>query len=386
MTVSGYIFRAQFSRYPVMESTQRLPASLTPLESARDGLLQRLAAVTSVEVPLAEALGCIAAEMPALAAFPPGDIAVADGWALRARDLVGASSYTPLPLAKPPLWVEAGEAMPEGCDCVVDSDAIDQSGPMVQVLADAIPGQGVRRIGGDIAAGSLVAAGRRIGPLDLLVMRAAGLKAAAVRRPRLRIVDIPATSGQGMTAELISANARAAGAEVVFIEASSRDASDIAEALDPDGCDLVITIGGSGVGRGDAAVAALASRGQVVAHGIAVQPGRTAAVGRIATTPVVALPGAPAEALAAWWMLALDQLSGRLPRPPVTLPLARKIASSVGIAEIALLARTAGTWMPLAVGDLPIERMARADAWLAIPGGSEGYAAGTAVDAYLLRD
>ena len=137
-----------------MESTQRLPASLTPLESARDGLLQRLAAVTSVEVPLAEALGCIAAEMPALAAFPPDDIAVADGWALRARDLVGASSYTPLPLAKPPVWVEAGEAMPEGCDCVVDSDAIDRSGPMVQVLTDAIPGQGVRRIGGDIAAGS----------------------------------------------------------------------------------------------------------------------------------------------------------------------------------------------------------------------------------------
>jgi molybdopterin molybdotransferase len=372
-----------------MESTQRLPASLTPLENARDGSLQRLAAVTPVEVPLAEALGCIAAEMPALAAFPPQDLAVADGWALRARDLVGASSYTPLPLAKPPVWVEAGEAMPEGCDCVVDSDAVDQSGPMVQVLADAIPGQGVRRIGGDIAAGSVVAAGRRIGPLDLLVMRAAGLKAVTVRRPRLRIVDIPATSGEGMTTELISANARAAGAEVVFIAASSRDASDIAKTLDPDGCDLLITIGGSGVGRSDAAVAALAGRGQLVAHGIAMQPGRTAAVGRIATTPVIALPGAPAEALAAWWLLALptlDRLSGRLPRPPVTLPVARKIASSVGIAEIALLARTDGAWMPLAVGDMPLERMARADAWLAIPGSSEGHAAGTAVDAYLLGD
>ena len=61
----------------------------------------------------------------------------------------------------------------------------------------------------------------------------------------------------------------------------------------------------------------------------------------------------------------------------MTLPLARKIASSVGIAEIALLARNDGAWMPLAVGDMPIERMARADAWLAIPGGSEGHAAGT---------
>jgi molybdopterin molybdotransferase len=372
-----------------MGYTQRLPASLTPLATALDGLLQRLVAVKPIELPLAQALGCIAADRPALAAFPPHTIAAADGWALRARDLVGASSYTPLPLTKPPVWVEAGDAMPEGCDCVVDSDAIDHSGPLVQVLADAIPGQGVRRIGGDIAAGSFAAAGRRIGSLDLLVMRAAGLKAATVRRPRLRIVNIPAASGEAMTAELISANARAAGAEVMLIEVSSRDASDIAEALGPDGCDLLITIGGSGVGRSDATVAALAKRGQIVAHGIALQPGRTAAIGSIETMPVIALPGAPDQALAAWWTLALPalgRLSGRLPRQPVTLPLARKIASSVGIAEIALIERNDSAWMPLAVGDLPIERMARADAWLAVPGGSEGYAAGTAVDGYLLRD
>jgi len=372
-----------------MGSTQRLPASLTPLEIALDRLLQPLAAVTPVELPLAKALGCIAADMPALAAFPPAAIAAADGWALRARDLAGASSYTPLPLAKPPVWVEAGDALPEGCDCVVDSDAIDRSGPMVQVLADAIPGQGVRRSGGDIAAGSSVAAGRRIGPLDLLVMRAAGLETAAVRRPRLQIVNIPARSGQVMTAELIVANARGAGAEVRLIEASSREVSGIAGAFDPDGCNLLITIGGSGVGRSDAAVAALARRGQVIAHGIALQPGRTAALGSIETIPVIVLPGAPDQALAAWWTLvlpALDRLSGRLPRRPVTLPLARKIASSVGIAEIALLARNDDAWMPLAVGDLPIESLARADGWLAVPGGSEGHAAGTPVDAYLLRD
>ena len=372
-----------------MGSTQRLPASLTPLEMALAGLLQRLAAVTPVELPLAEALGCVAAEMPALAAFPPATIAAADGWALRARDLVGASSYTPLPLAKPPLWVEAGDAMPEGCDCVVDSDAVELSGPMVQVLADAIPGQGVRRSGGDIAAGSFVAAGRRIGALDVLVMRAGGMKAATVRRPRLRIVNIPARSGQAMTAELIVANARAAGAEVMLSEASSREASAIAGAFDSDGCDLLITIGGSGVGRSDAAVAALADRGEVVTHGVALQPGRTAALGRLATIPVIVLPGAPDQVLAAWWTLglpALDRLSKRLPRQPVTLPLARKIASSVGIAEIALLVRNSDAWMPLAVGELPIESLARADGWLAIPDSSEGHAAGTPVDAYLLRD
>src|SRR5882672_1603739 len=113
-----------------MIPTQHLSASLTPLDVALAALLHDLAPVAPIELPLAEALGCIAAEMPALKAHPPHDIAAADGWALRARDLVGASSYSPLPLAASPVWVEVGDAIPEGCDCVIDSDAVDQTGPM----------------------------------------------------------------------------------------------------------------------------------------------------------------------------------------------------------------------------------------------------------------
>src|SRR6266567_3682457 len=124
--------------------TQRLPPSLTPLDTALAVLLRGVGPVTPVELPLAEAVGCIAAGMPQLAANPPRDIAAADGWAMRANDLVGASSYSPLPLAVSPVWVEAGAAMPDGCDCVVDADSVDRSGPMPQALAEAIPGQGVR--------------------------------------------------------------------------------------------------------------------------------------------------------------------------------------------------------------------------------------------------
>lgn len=372
-----------------MTLSQRLPASLTPLDVALAGLLRDLAAVPPVELPLAEALGCVAAEMPALAAVPSRNIAATDGWALKTRDLVGASSYTPLPLAKAPSWVEAGDAMPDGCDCVVDSDGLELSGAITQVLTEAIPGQGVRRIGGDIPAGSLVTAGQSIRALDAMVARATGLQGLRVRRPRVRIVDVPATSGDRITAKMIAESARAAAAEVVLTEAAGRDAASIAAALVTEACDLLIAIGGSGVGRNDATVAALAQRGEIVAHGIALQPGRTAAVGRIGKIPVMALPGAPDKALAAWWTLALpalDRLSGRLPRTPLTLPLTRKVASLVGIAEVVLLERKDATWTPLAVGEMPLATIARADGWLAIPGGSEGHAAGTPVDAYLLRD
>jgi molybdopterin molybdotransferase len=373
-----------------MVKTQRLPASLTPLDVALAALLQRLRPVAPVELPLADALGCTAADMPPLTPLPSRDVAASDGWALRARDLVGASSYSPLPLPVAPVWVEAGDPMPGDCDCVVDSDAVDRSGPMVQVLAEAIPGQGVRRAGGDIAGGSpVVAAGRIVRPRDLLIARAAGLDRLNVRRPRLRIVNIPATSGDLLSAQLISEAARVEGTEVISTEATGRDAAAIAGALDASACDLLVTIGGTGVGRTDAVISALAKRGEVVAHGLALQPGRTSAIGRIGDVPVLALPGAPDQALAAWWTLALaalDHLSGRERRLRQTLPLARKVASQVGVAEIVLLERAGASWIPLAVGDLSLGTIARAEAWLVISGGSEGFAAGAPVDAYILRD
>jgi molybdopterin biosynthesis enzyme len=43
-------------------------------------------------------------------------------------------------------------------------------------------------------------------------------------------------------------------------------------------------------------------------------------------------------------------------------------------------------WTPIAAGQLSLETIARCDAWLAVPGDSEGYAAGTAVGAFPLRD
>lgn len=367
--------------------TQRLPPSLTPLDTALTALLNGLEPLVPVELPLTEAAGCIAAGTPLLAAHPHHDIAAADGWALCANDLVGASSYSPLPLTKVPSWVEAGEVMPEGCDCVLDADAVEVSGPLVQVLAEGVPGQGVRRAGSDIAERTPAGAvGHPVGAADLLLARVAGLGKLGVRRPRLRIVNVP---GATATMHMIAGVARAEGLDVEAREAGARDEASIADVLDASSCDLLLTVGGSGVGRRDAAVMALARCGEVKAHGLALQPGRTAAVGRLGQVPVVALPGSPDSALAAWFSLVLplvDRLSARRPRRQATLPLARKIASSGGIAEIVLLAEERHAWTPLAVGEWSLQAIVRADAWLLVPGDSEGFAAGAPVDAYLIRE
>lgn len=367
--------------------TQRLPASLTPLEIAVATLLRGLEAVTPEDLPLAEALGCVTAEMSALRSTPVHDLAAADGWAVNANDVVGASSYSPLAVARPPTWVNVGDAMPQHCDCVLDLDAVDTSGSIVEIIVEGVPGQGIRRAGSDIAAGRpAIASGHLIRPRDLLTARTAGLETLSVRRPQLRIVNLP---GCTATAHLIADHARANGAQVSEIEAADRDAASIADVLDPIGSDLLIAIGGSGLGRNDATVTALARRGKVLAHGVALQPGRTVAIGRANAVPVLVMPGLPDHALAAWFALALpalERLSGRRSRESRLLPLSGKIASSVGLAEIALLEERDGAWLPLATGDLPLHVLARADAWLLIPGSSEGFAAGTPVDAYLWRE
>jgi molybdopterin molybdotransferase len=354
----------------IMTSSQRLPASLTSLDMALAALLR------DVKPAAAHArtggASRAAPEMPALKSWPPHDIAASDGWALRASDLVGASSYTPLLLARPPGWVEAGDKIPDGCDCVLDEDSVDLTGPIAQVLSEAIPGQGIRRKGGAIADPSRIVDAWRPGGLS-------------AHPPRVRVVNVP---GGDLTARLIANGLREAGAKMVSVEAAARDALSIGNQLDGSDSDLLIVVGGSGVGRTDASVLALAACGKMIAHGLALQPGRTAAVGRIGQTPVIVIPGAPDQALAAWWPIVqpvLDRLGARQ-RGTLTLPLTRKIASSVGIAEIALLRREKDSWMRLAVGDLPFETIARADAWLLVPDGSEGYAAGMPANAYLLRE
>lgn len=372
-------FRLDPVHTPIMHTTQRLTASLTPLDVALAALLRDVAPVGPGKRARQKAGGGDWTEMAELAAWPPHDVAAVDGWALRASDLVGASSYAPLPLRRAPPWVEAGDRIPDGCDCVLDEDSVDRTGPMAQALAEAIPGQGIRRKGLEIADPGRIAAAWRLGDH----------RDAARRprlRPRLRVVNSPSGT---TTAKLVARSLREAGIDVVTLEAAARDAASIAERLDGGGdCDLLLAIGGTGVGRSDAAVLALSKRGEVIAHGLALQPGRTAAVARIGRTPVIAMPGAPDQALAVWWTMVaptLDKLAG-LRRKTASRPLARKIASSVGIAEVVLLEDSDDAWTPLAVGDLTLGIVARASAWLLVPGTSEGYAAGTLVDAYVWRE
>lgn len=371
--------------------TQLLPARLTPLDVALRLLLEGVNPVEPIDAWLADSVGGIAAEVaPLRTAHPVFSIAVADGWAMRSRDVTGASSYSPLPLSVPPVWVEAGDRLPEHCDCVVDADLIEQTGSIFQILAEATPGHGIRRAGNDIAAGRLVIeSGRQVNAFDSLVLRAVELDRIPVRSPRVCIIDVISTDGSTASSQFAMGFAKAAGARVFGVQTKGRDAASISAEVGECACDLLITVGGTGVGRTDATIEALTTQGTILAHGLALQPGRTAAVARVGATPVIAAPGAPEQALAVCLMLmnpALDRLTGRSPRRQIVRPLARKISSSIGVAEIVLLEAQDDKWMPIAAGQFSLDAIVRSEAWLAVPGDSEGYPAGTAVGAFPLRD
>ena len=69
-------------------------------------------------------------------------------------------------------------------------------------------------------------------------------------------------------------------------------------------------------------------------------------------------------------------MSARRPRP---LPLARKVTSTVGLAELVPVRRHAGQAEPLATKYLSLSSLARSDGWILVPADSEGYSAGSPV-------
>ena len=85
---------------------------------------------------------------------------------------------------------------PRGCDCVLDSDSVDQSGPDGAGAGGSDPGAGRSPRRRRYRRGTAVSSrpGGASLARDLLIARAAGLKQLKVRRPRLRIVNIPAAA------------------------------------------------------------------------------------------------------------------------------------------------------------------------------------------------
>jgi molybdopterin molybdotransferase len=318
---------------------------------------------------------------------PAAALALRDGFALRAEATLDASSYAPVRLDA--AAVEVGDRLPAGADAVAPPEAIELRAASVSAVAPLAPGDGVLPVGTDAAPGDVVGrAATRARASDLAALAALGVNEIQVREPRIRVAC--AAADQDAAAERDGVIAAIAGlltravhdAGGVAVTPSGRGSLD--GALDDAGADAIILVGGSGSGSRDHSVHALARLGRVAFHGVAISPGETAAFGTIETRPVLVVPGRLDAALTVWLMLGRRMLA-RLcgyhdDERSAAVTLTRKIASTLGLAEIVPVAREADGVAPLASGYLPLQALARADGYVIVPADSEGYPAGAQVE------
>src|SRR5579862_3722213 len=360
-------------------SIQRI-TRLTPRGAILSLIEMRVSAAEPRQCVLAEAMGLTLAADVAVSEQPSRPIALRDGFAVAASAIDGAGPYAPLPFESPPRRVDAGEPLPAGTDSVIPLDAVTIRGERVEAIAAASPGEGMLPAGGDAAPRTVLRrAGERLRALDIAVLAAAGVTKVTIRSPQVRVAcasmsaEPPIDAAFAMLTHLVAK----AGSAVLG------KAGSLEEALADDLADAVIAIGGTGSGRNDTSVRTLAEYGRVEAHGIAVSPGETAAFGFVGSRPYLLVPGRLDAALAIWLLIGRHLVAklagGSVADLPATLPLKRKVTSTIGLTELVPVSCAGGVAEPLASGYLSLESLARSDGWLVVPAESEGFAAGAPV-------
>jgi molybdopterin biosynthesis enzyme len=362
-----------------IETTIQRIARLTPLDAVLASVQSRVAAVMPRRTPLSQALGAVLAEDVQPPECPARPIALRDGFAVAAAEIADAGPYAPMPLTLTARRIDTGDLLPCGTDAVAPLNAIALRGTRAEAVAPVAPGEGVLAAGGDAApATALRRVGERLRTLDLAAMTAAGVAEVTIRSPRLVLARATAARTPVLNAAQLTLSRCAAKAGCAVSEASS-----LAEALSEGQCDAVIGIGGTGSGRRDDAVQELVRRGRVEAHGIAVCPGETAALGFVGNRPVLLVPGRLDAALAVWLLigrqLTAKLAAGSIEDAPITASLRRKVTSTIGMTEVIPVTWSGGMAEPLGSGYLPLTALTRSDGWILVPAESEGFAGGSEV-------
>jgi molybdopterin molybdotransferase len=355
---------------------------LTPLAEVLATVDSDVKPVTPRTIDVAAAAGRTLAADAMAPACPSAALALQDGWALAADDTLGAGGYAPVLLMHTPQRVEAGQPMPVGTDSVAPLDAMKVTAGRAEALVTVNPGDGVLPAGGDSDPGiPLRHAGDRLRITDLAALTCAGLARVTVREPCIRVVPLRGSGIIGAAARLVASDIERRGGAAQLDDASR----DLGGVLAAESADAIVAIGGTGSGRNDASVQMLARAGRLVVHGMALTPGETAAFGFVGSRPVLLLPGRLDAALSVWLVVGrrmLERLAAskmKESEPAETLTLARKVVSTVGLAELVPVRRKGGTAEPLATKYLPLSALAHSDGWILVPADSEGYAAGAQV-------
>ncbi|MEI5666080.1 gephyrin-like molybdotransferase Glp [Bosea sp. CCNWLW174] len=323
------------------------------IEQAAGHAAERIAAVAGSEtVPLAAADGrVLAADVIAPLDLPPFANSAVDGYAVRFADLAAAETQLPLSgrvaagndavgvaTVGVAVRVFTGAPMPAGADTVFMQEDVTLKAGAVILPPGLKRGANTRPAGEDLPRGHVaLAAGRRLRPQDLALLAALGLTEVAVRR-RVRVAifstgdelnepgtALPRAGIYDANRSLLRALVTRAGAEVVDLGILKDEPESLAARLlqAAESCDLILTSGGVSTGEEDHVKAAVERAGELAFWRVAIKPGRPVAMGQVAGTPFIGLPGNPVAVFVTFAFVArtvIALLSGTLPNRLHGLP------------------------------------------------------------------
>lgn len=385
--------------------------------------------VPSEQRRLSDALGCALAEdIVAPIDVPPFDRSNVDGFAVRSADLASASEATPVHVmlndeviacgtapARPVLSgtatsIATGGPVPRGADAIVMVEHTQPAGHRAIEIRRAVsPGQFVSYAGSDIARGeALLRAGTMIGSREIGMCAACGIaQVSVVRRPRVAVIstgDELVQPGQPLrpaeiydtNGAIVAAAVNENGGEAVFLGAFDDDEEQLETAMRKalQTCDMLVLSGGTSKGAGDVSHRIIARLGKpgIIAHGVALKPGKPLCLAVCDGKPVVVLPGFPTSAMFTFHDMivpVLRRMAGLPPRSDatVTAKVPVRIASELGRTEFVMvsLVKTDGGLIayPSGKGSGAITSFAQADGFLKVDALADQMPAGTEAEVTL---
>jgi molybdenum cofactor synthesis domain-containing protein len=369
-------------------------------------------AVPSEPRPLAEALGCaLARDVTARIDVPPFDRSNVDGFAVRSADLASAGEGTPIRLmlndeviacgtapVRPVLSgtatpIATGGPVPRGADAIVMVEHTQPAGAgTIEIRRAASPGQFVSYAGSDIAHGeALLRAGTFVGSREIGMLAACGIAQVAVlRRPRVAIIstgDELVQPGSPLrpaaiydtNGAIVTAAVRENGGDARFLGAipDNEDALESAMHQALQTSDMLVLSGGTSKGAGDVSHRIIARLGKpgIIAHGVALKPGKPLCLAVCDGKPVIILPGFPTSAMFTFHDMIvpiLRRMAGLPPRSDakVSAKVPVRIASELGRTEFVMVSLVEGAdgliAYPTGKGSGAITSFAQADGFLRI--------------------
>lgn len=379
-------------------------------------------------VALDAALGrVLAADVVAQIDVPGFDRSNVDGFAVQAADTWGAmeeqvrtlalTDETLAPGIVPQRSVGRGQStmiatggmLPRGADAVVMVEHTDGADGRVEIRRAATAGENVSYAGTDIARGETVLrAGLQLSSREIGVLAALGLAQVAVyRQPRVAIFStgneivppgapLPTGAVYDSNAAIIGAAVEELGGLPVRLGVVPDDEAALHAALARGlACDAVVFSGGTSKGEGDLSyriVAALGDPG-IVAHGVALKPGKPVCLAVTQGKPVVILPGFPTSAVFTFHEFMAPVIRAFAGRPPqqrehtaATLPM--RVNSERGRTEYLLVnlvpTETGMAAYPMGKGSGSVTTFSGADGFITIGQQTEILDAGAPVQVQML--